>query len=68
MPIGLEDIIRKVPASTVKAFYDRWYRPENMAIVLVGDFDDLDAIVQSIEAHIGDVQAHSALPAQPVPM
>lgn len=23
----------------IKAFYDRWYQPQNMAIVLVGDFD-----------------------------
>lgn len=33
LPIGLESIIRNVPAETVKAFYDRWYRPENMAVV-----------------------------------
>ena len=24
LPIGLENVIRNVPASTVKAFYDRW--------------------------------------------
>lgn len=33
LPIGLESVIRGVPAETVKAFYDRWYRPENMALV-----------------------------------
>jgi len=38
MPIGLESVIRSVPASTVKGFYQRWYRPEHMAIVAVGDF------------------------------
>lgn len=33
LPIGLESVIRNVPAESVKAFYDRWYRPENMALV-----------------------------------
>ncbi len=33
LPIGLESVIRNVPAETVKAFYDRFYRPENMALV-----------------------------------
>ncbi len=31
LPIGLEKIIREVPADVVKAFYERWYRPQNMA-------------------------------------
>ena len=31
LPIGLERIIREVPADVVKAFYERWYRPQNMA-------------------------------------
>ena len=42
LPIGLEKVIREVPASVVKAFYERWYRPQNMAIVAVGDFADTD--------------------------
>ena len=40
MPIGLVDVIRHCPAATIRAFYKRWYRPENMAVVVVGDFDD----------------------------
>lgn len=39
MPIGLESIIRNVSASTVKEFYDRWYHPAHMAVVVVGDFE-----------------------------
>ena len=31
LPIGLEKVIREVPADVVKAFYERWYRPQNMA-------------------------------------
>lgn len=40
LPIGLESIIKGVPASTVKGFYDKWYSPERMAVIAVGDFED----------------------------
>ena len=39
MPIGLESVIRGVPAKVVKAFYQKWYHPQLMAVVAVGDFD-----------------------------
>jgi predicted Zn-dependent peptidase len=38
MPIGLESVIRGVPADTVKTFYTKWYHPAHMAVVAVGDF------------------------------
>lgn len=38
LPIGTEAVIRRGPAATVRAFYERWYRPENMTLVAVGDF------------------------------
>ncbi|MDR2742659.1 MAG: insulinase family protein [Treponema sp.] len=39
LPIGLPEIIRNAPASRLENFYKKWYRTDNMAIVLVGDFD-----------------------------
>lgn len=39
LPIGLEDVIRSVDQKMMKGFYDRWYRPDNMALVIVGDID-----------------------------
>jgi len=38
-PIGLAEIIENAKSENVKEFYDRWYTSDNMAIVLVGDFD-----------------------------
>lgn len=38
-PIGDMDIIRGTKRDVLKRYYDRWYHPENMAVVLVGDFD-----------------------------
>ena len=59
MPIGLESVIRNVPASTIKAFYDRFYTPDNMAVVVVGDLEDLDATIASLEDIMGACQPHS---------
>jgi zinc protease len=39
LPIGLPEIIQGAPAERLENFYKTWYRPDNMAIILVGDFD-----------------------------
>ena len=37
--IGTEDSLNGASGKSVKAFYDRWYRPENTVISVVGDLD-----------------------------
>jgi len=37
LPIGKPDIIRTAPVARLRAFYDTWYRPDRMAVVVVGD-------------------------------
>ncbi|MDR0998294.1 MAG: insulinase family protein [Treponema sp.] len=39
LPIGLPEIIENAPAERLEAFYKRWYRADNMALIIVGDFD-----------------------------
>lgn len=39
LPIGIEEVIRSADQSVFNAFYDTWYRPDNMILVMVGDFD-----------------------------
>ena len=39
MPIGTEAVIRSVDRAALKDYYDTWYRPGNMTLVMVGDFD-----------------------------
>lgn len=39
MPIGLAEIIEKSPRAPFVDFYNAWYRPDNLAVVAVGDFD-----------------------------
>lgn len=57
LPIGKEDIIQWIPAWKVLAFYKRWYRPENMAVIAVGDFADTQAVVNMIEQRLGKCRA-----------
>ena len=38
LPIGKADIIRNADRTLLKDFYDTWYRPDNMVLVMVGDF------------------------------
>jgi zinc protease len=47
-PIGREDTLRAATAASVKAFHDRWYRPENTVIVVAGDAEpaQLEALVK----------------------
>lgn len=47
-PIGLEKVIKNVTATCVQDFYHRWYRPEHMAIVAVGDFPDIEVLYRCL--------------------
>jgi len=39
LPIGKKEIIEGCKQSTLRDFYHDWYRPDNQAVVAVGDFD-----------------------------
>ena len=55
-PIGDLEIIRNAPAETLRRFYRDWYRPDLMAVIVVGDID-----VDDMETRI--VEHFSGLPA-----
>ena len=48
-PIGTEQAINAMTPDLLRRFYDTWYRPDNAAIVVVGDVD-----VDQIESEIRD--------------
>lgn len=48
MPIGLKEVILHADASVIQNFYKKWYRPNRMAIIVVGDFD-VDAVEKKIK-------------------
>ena len=39
LPIGKKEVIENITVEEMKAFYTRWYRPEFMHFVAVGDFN-----------------------------
>ncbi len=39
LPIGKVDVIKNFPHDTLRSFYKTWYRPDLMAVVVVGDID-----------------------------
>jgi len=64
LPIGDTTVIRNAAPQTYRDFYERWYRPDLMGIVAVGDFDP-DDIAQRIEQHFGDLSVAPDAPARP---
>ncbi len=44
LPIGKEEILKKADHKRLREFYDTWYRPEKMILVMVGDFNTNSAI------------------------
>jgi len=39
LPIGKEEVLKSTESKDLKKFYDTWYRPEKMILLLAGDFD-----------------------------
>ena len=59
LPIGTPDIIKNVSHDRLKQFYADWYRPDQIAVVAVGDFDK-PAIEAQIRSHFGSIPAASS--------
>ncbi len=55
LPIGDMDIVRTVPREEFIAFYDRWYRPDNMAFIVVGDIPTAEA-ERLVTRHLGSLR------------
>lgn len=62
LPIGKPEIITKAPHAALTRFYADWYRPDLMAVIVVGDVD-VPTMTKEITARFGDLPA----PANPRP-
>ncbi|MEM6295056.1 MAG: insulinase family protein [Myxococcota bacterium] len=51
-PIGKKKILETAPVDTLKRFYKDWYRPDLMAVIVVGDLEP-DQVEQEIKARFG---------------
>lgn len=54
-PIGTESAIRAMTSAPLRRFYETWYRPDNAAIVVVGDFD-VDDVEELVHERFDDLQ------------
>ncbi len=43
LPIGKDDILKSFKYDVIKRFYKDWYRPDLMAVLVVGDIDPIEA-------------------------
>ena len=55
IPIGKPEIIESAGYDTIRQFYRDWYRPDLMAVVVVGDIDPA-SIETLIAAHFGSLR------------
>ena len=60
MPIGLMEIIDNFKPEVLRAYYEKWYRPDNQAIIVVGDVD-----VDKVEQKIKNLFAPIKMPENP---
>ena len=54
-PIGDKKILETAPPKTLRRFYKDWYRPNNMAVIVVGDIDPAKIEAQ-IKKRFGDLK------------
>lgn len=54
--LGLQEHLKNPSVKNIQHFYETYYVPNNMAIVLCGDFDPQEAMA-TIEKHFGSLQS-----------
>ena len=70
MPIGLPKIIETAPRAEIARFYHDWYRPDRMAVIVVGDVDpkSVETLIRRELGAIPAVKRGRARPALAVPV
>lgn len=64
IPIGREEIINTAPRQAFADFYHDWYRPDNMAVIVVGDIDT-EAAEKKIKTLFANLKNPANAPKRP---
>jgi zinc protease len=56
LPIGKKEVVENASVETIQRYYARWYRPDNLAVVVVGDVD-AKQIEDRLRGLFGDLAA-----------
>ena len=60
LPIGIMEVVDNFPYQALRDYYEKWYRPDQQGIVVVGDID-----VDKIEAKIKKIFSPIKMPDNP---
>ncbi|MGL4851542.1 MAG: M16 family metallopeptidase [Phocaeicola sp.] len=55
LPIGTMDVILNFPYQALRDYYEKWYRPDNQGLVIVGDID-VDQVEQKIKTLFSQIE------------
>ena len=56
MPIGKMEVVRNFPYQVLRDYYKKWYRPDQQALVIVGDIN-VDEVEAQIKKTFADIPA-----------
>ena len=59
-PIGTDETLSKANSRRLRAFYDAWYRPENLVVVMVGDMD-VQLAEKLVRQHFAPLKAEESV-------
>src|SRR5690606_12113110 len=65
MPIGTEEVIREAPRERFVEFYENWYTPNRMAVIVVGDVE-IAGIEKLVSAHFASMATREKRPSPPM--
>lgn len=64
LPIGDADVIRMCTRQDLVDYYEKWYIPNRMVLIGVGDIDP-DALLERFRQYFGDMENPDKLPEEP---
>lgn len=64
LPIGKDDILKTFKPEALEEFYRNWYRPNLMAVIVVGDIDPIEA-EKMIRSHFEKYKNPAMAPERP---
>lgn len=69
LPIGQREVLETFPRDALVRYYERWYRPDLMAVIAVGDFDAAEVERMLVErfSGISPAPGEADRPLYPVP-
>jgi zinc protease len=70
LPIGKPEILKSFTPDRLRAFYTKWYRPDRMAVVVVGDVDPpkMEALIRTEFGTIVNPATPAPARSYPVPL